>query len=207
MRFSGSRRDATRVRRGLLHNRQNWRPDPANYFALPQQDVRIDRRSPGPGFRHLVTVAQLRAFLDLLPDWDEVAVGLDAIVLDRGSEDLQGWHRPHLIGLRAWEQELWWHDCHPLFEAEHRAVLDRLGVTRIHGDEHVEMRWTEAQARTFQLLHVLPHELGHHHDRVTTRRRRRGGRGESYAEAYALRALETVWDAYVARFGFVDHIR
>ena len=61
--------------------------------------------------------------------------------------------------------------------------------------------WTEAQARAFQLLHILPHELGHHHDRMTTRTRRYAARGEPYAEEYANRVLDDVWPAYISRFG------
>lgn len=91
MRFSGNRRTATRVQSGRTQQKNNWRPDPSNYFALPQQEVRIERRSPEPGFRHLVKIAQLRAFLELLPEWEEVAVGLDAIVLDDGYDPGMGW--------------------------------------------------------------------------------------------------------------------
>ena len=36
-------------------------------------------------------IAQLRAFLELLPEWEEVAVGLDAIVLDDGYDPGMGW--------------------------------------------------------------------------------------------------------------------
>jgi hypothetical protein len=49
-------------------------------------------------------------------------------------------------------------------------------------------------------MHILPHELGHHYDLITSLRQRRAGRGESYAEAYALRALEDVWPIYARRF-------
>src|SRR3954468_24628576 len=76
------RRTATRVRDGRVQKKQNWAPDRQDYLALPQDEIRIYRRDPGKGYRHLVTVEQLRAFLDMLPDWEEAAIGVDAIVLN-----------------------------------------------------------------------------------------------------------------------------
>ena len=189
-----------RVRDGRVQKKNNWRPDRGDYFALAQDEVRLDRWDPGPGFRHVVTVAQLRAFIALLPDWDDLAVGLDAVVLDEG-QDSMGWHSEGVIGICAWEQALWWEDGDRDFVEDHRHVLDVLGVERrAHGDA-LEVCWTEEQARGFQLLHILPHELGHHHDRITTRSQRRVARGEPYAERYAHRVLDAVWPAYARRFG------
>ncbi len=51
-----------------------------------------------------------------------------------------------------------------------------------------------------QNLHILLHELGHHHDRITTRSRRRASRGESYAEQYARTYEERIWADYLRRF-------
>ena len=67
-------------------------------------------------------------------------------------------------------------------------------------DDHLEIRWTEPQARAYQLLRILPHELGHHHDRITTRSRVRSSRGEGYAEANANRVLEQVFPTYAHAF-------
>jgi hypothetical protein len=69
------------------------------------------------------------------------------------------------------------------------------------GDRRV-VKWNEAQARAFQLLHVLLHELGHHHDRMPTRSQPRSApRGEPFAEAYARTFQERLWDTYLTRFG------
>jgi hypothetical protein len=96
---------------------------------------------------------------------------------------------------------------------EHRSILELLDVEQVPIEDsaecgelvrhledrsdpdpsvpgHVELRFTEGQARAYQLLHILPHELGHHHDRITTRSRRRSARGEPYAEAYANRVAQ-----------------
>ena len=198
---SGHRRTATRVRDGRVQKKNNWELDRGDYVALEQDEIRLDRRPPGRGYRHLLTIADVRAFIALLPAWDEVAIGLDAIVLDAGSADCMGWHRLGVVAVCAWDHELWWTDCDPAWERDYRPVLDLIGVERERVGECVAFRWTEAQARAFQLLDVLPHELGHHHDRITNRGGARAARGEPYAEAYALRVMDEVWSAYADRFG------
>jgi hypothetical protein len=197
---SGNRRSATRVRDGRVQKKNNWSPDRGDYFAVAQDEVRLDRRDPGPGFRHVVTIAQLRAFIALLPDWDDVAVGLDAIVLDEG-QDCMGWHDIGIVAVCAWEHGLWWEACDPAFEDAHRDVLEIIGVERELQADELKVRWTDEQARAFQLLHILPHELGHHHDRITTKSQRRAARGEPYAERYAYRVLDAVWPTYARHFG------
>jgi hypothetical protein len=141
---SGNRRTATSVRDGRVQKKNNWNPDRRDYFALRQDEVRLDRRTPGPGFRHVVTVAQLRAFIALLPDWDDVAVRLDAIVLDEG-KDCMGWHSDGVVAVCAWEQGLWWEDGDRDFEADHREVLDILGVQREWLDDKLKVRWTRSR--------------------------------------------------------------
>jgi hypothetical protein len=179
------RRTATKVRNGRVLKKNNWRLDPDDYRALTQQEIRLDRRRPGEGSRHLITIAQLRTFIGLLPYWEEVAVGLDAIVLDAAT-DCAGWCGPGVVAVCAWDAHVWeWWS--PSMEAEHRHILDLLAVERVPLEqsedyqdlrefgpplpEYVEVQWTVPQARAYQLLHILPHELGHHHDRITTRRR------------------------------------
>ena len=211
-----------KVRDGRVQKKNNWRLDRDDYFAVPQTEIRIDRRDPAWGCRHLMTVAQLRAFLDLLPDWDEVAVGLRAIVLD-SADDCMGWHDRGVVAVCAWEHELCWDLADWDWVKGHLGVLEHLGVSHraLSAEEafervleivgprlarkpkrrYAEVRWREAQARAFQLLHVLPHELGHHHDRMTTRSRRQPARGENYAESYAHRVMELVWPAYADAFG------
>jgi hypothetical protein len=210
-----------KVRNGRVLKKHNWRLDPGDYRALPQDEIRLDRRRPPEGSRHLITIAELRRFIALLPDWDEVAVGLDAIVLDSAT-DCAGWCGPGVVAICAWDHDLWdWWSAD--MEHEHRHILDLLAVERVpitESAEHaeliddltalgvrvprplgeVEVRWTQAQARAYQLLHILPHELGHHHDRMTTRSRRNAARGEPFAEAYAQRVLDRVWPAYARAF-------
>jgi hypothetical protein len=129
-----------------------------------------------------------------------VAVGLDAIRLDAGHPGLMGWQDFVIVAVCAWEHELWWNDADRGFVDEHREILDRLDVERAAAGPRVQLRWTEPQARAFQLLHILPHELGHHHDQMTTLSRRDAARGEPYAERYAHQALEALWPHHATTF-------
>jgi hypothetical protein len=189
------RRQSPKVRDGQVQRKNNWQVHEGDYFVRRQDEIRLDRRDPGPGRRHLLTIRQLREFIALLPVWDEVAIDLDAIVLDSDT-DCMGWHRTGVVAICGWEQDLWWTRPDWDWVADNRRLLDLIGVEITKR----EVRWTEAQARAFQLLDVLPHELGHHHDRITTRAQREAARGEPYAEAYALRVLDELWPAYVQRF-------
>jgi hypothetical protein len=182
--------------------KNNWSPDHRDYYARPQSEIQIERTHPGAGYRHVVTVAQLRKFLALLPDWDELAVGLEAISLYEGGHGWLGMSNPGVVAIAAWEKDLWWPEVHASWVDEVCDLLELLDVEVVqHGAERVwlELRWTEAQARAFMLLDVLVHELGHHHDRLTTR----GGvaaRGEPYAMAYARKVQAEVWPEYVRQF-------
>jgi len=158
----------------------------------------IDRRRPKPGHRHLLTKADIQKFIDILPDWEELSKGLKAIVLSE-EDDCYGWHYQGVVGICAWDKDLW-QEYGAKFFAEHSQILDRLGVETVPlPDGEAECRFTENQARAFQLVHIFLHELGHHHDRMTNKSNR-ASRGEPYAEAYALKYMDVIWDAYVSRF-------
>jgi hypothetical protein len=112
-----------------------------------------------------------------------------------------GWCAPGFVGISAWEEELWWDDARPHFVADHRDVFELLGVDFSEEGGRWTVKWTEGQARAFQLLHIFLHELGHHHDRMTTRAKRHAGRGEPYAEECARRYFDRIWDNYLRVFG------
>ena len=177
---------------------------PATIARSHRTQIRLDRRRPPDGSRHLITIAELRRFIALLPDWDDVAVGLDAIVLDSAT-DCAGWCGPGVVAICAWPHDLWdWWSAE--MTEEHRHILDLLEVQRVPIEESVEHRElideltgtaSERQhsrvtssfagpspgARVPAAAHP-PTRLGHHHDRITTRAERSIGRGEPYAEAY-----------------------
>ena len=162
----------------------------------------IVRERPGRGYCHVVSQRQILAFVELLPDWAELSRGLHAIVLAPGNESADGTHNRGVITLDAWEAELervvvasWY--------AAHANVLDRLGVPcepfREDDEDVVRCKFDRRTARDFHLLHVLLHELGHHHDRMTTRTRRDCARGEHYAESFALERERVVWERYCSQ--------
>jgi hypothetical protein len=195
-----NRRTAPKVRHGQVQWKNNWTRSRDDYHAWKQSEIRLDRRAPGDGYRHLLTIAQLRTAVTLLPDWSEAARGLDAIVLDAGDRNTMGWHLPGVVAICAWERDLWWRKATRWFLNENRDLLDLLDVERVKAGGRTELRWTEAQARAFQVLDVLPHELGHHHDSMTTKSGAHAARGEPYAAQYAKRALETMWPRYLEEF-------
>jgi hypothetical protein len=193
------RKSAPRVKRGRVQKRNNWEPSPS-YRDGSRPLPTLDRQRPGEGFRHLLKRRDVESFIELLPDWAELAVGLNAIVLAPGGGAM-GLHEPGVIHVCAWEDDLWWPDAHPDFVSDHRRIFDLLSVEVAIEGERTVVKWTEGQARAFQLLHVFLHELGHHHDRMTTRSKRRTARGESYAETYANRYFASIWDGYFRVFG------
>lgn len=225
-----NRRTTPRVRDGRVQKKHNWRPAEGRLLARSPDEIRLERRRPAEGHRHLVTVAHLRTCLPMLPDWEEAAKGLRAIVL-ASDTDSYGWYQAGVVALCNWEHDLWTLES-PAFLTEFATLLDLLDVVRVPAQKSFfvsdlnatlrdinesvdgppvkpltvpnatwhEVRWTEAQARAFLLLYTLPHELGHHHDAMTQRNERALPRGEPYAEAYAHRALDAVWPLYTREF-------
>jgi hypothetical protein len=137
------RRTAMKVRDGRVLKKNNWRLDAGDYRTLPQDEIRLDRRKPPYGSRHLITIAQLRRFIALLPDWDEVAVGLDAIVLDSAT-DCAGWCGPGVVAICAWDHDLWdWWPAKMVQEHDH--ILNQLDVDRVPIEQSDEYRETSEQ--------------------------------------------------------------
>jgi hypothetical protein len=195
-----NRRTAPRVVRGKVQRKNRWSPTP-NYYNSSQDRPVVDRRRPGRLHRHILYKQDVLRFIDLLPDWAELSIGLNAVVLAPAGYNVDGWHRPGVVAVCAWRRELWYETDRAWFEA-HRPVLERIGVPceDIEGGD-VLCQWTEGTIRAYQLLHVLLHELGHHRDRMTTRSKKDACRGESFAEQYALDYADRIWDRYVVEFG------
>lgn len=81
----------------------------------------------------------------------------------------------------------------PISDVHRDAEPDAKGV-RYHA------AFSESTAMAFLLVHVLVHELGHHHDRMTSPRHKDCTRGERYAEEYARRYEDRIWPAYCRVF-------
>jgi hypothetical protein len=197
---SSRRKTGTKVWDGKVVRKN--RTELSNHYSQVRQiETVIDRRRPGPGYKHYLTITDVRRFIAILPDWSELSIGLDAIVLAEGGNAM-GWHSDGVVAVCAWARELVL-DWDKTFISAHAEVLNRLGVGRepIAGDaDGMWCHFSESSIKGFQLMHVLLHELGHHHDRMTTTSQVQAARGESYAERYALRYADTLWDAYFREF-------
>ena len=175
----------------------------ANYYDTPQSSLVIDRQRPGKGYRHILMQRDIERFIGLLPDWAELSRELNAIVLAPGERTTAGWHELGVVHICAWESDLWIDfNSDTAFFRDHREIFSRFGVEmQVSDDEYTLCKFTEAQVRAYQLLHILLHELGHHHDRTTTKSKLRASRGEPYAEAYALQYEAVIWGRYQEAFG------
>lgn len=196
------RKTGTKVRNGKV-TRKNRTALSDHYSQVRQSETVIDRLRPGDGFKHYLTIADVRRFIEILPDWNELSTGLDAIVLDEGG-DAMGWHWDGVVAVCAWERELTL-DWDTVFVDAHAVILDRLGVKREIISDDPDGTWCyfdETSIKGFQLMHILLHELGHHHDRMTTKSKRSSARGENYAEQYALKHADNLWDAYFGVFNW-----
>lgn len=194
------RKTAPRVKRGKVQRKNRSALTPTCYNTTFDSPM-IERWRPGCGFRHVLQREHIERFIGLLPEWPELSSGLNAIVLAHGDEHCDGWHRPGVVAICAWDRELARKADRVWFD-DHRVVFDMIGLSWQPSDDgDVLCQWTESTVRAYQLTHVLLHELGHHHDRMTTRRQRDSCRGEAYAERYALRHANLIWRRYVNAFG------
>jgi len=193
------RKTAPRVRGGRVQKKNSWQPAHGDYNRVRQRCPVIDRKRPGEGYTHVLRRADVQRFTELLPDWDELAVGLDAVVLAPGEWNTEGWYERGVVVVCAWEKGLWTHSTREYCESNN-AMLDRLDVPREDRGSYVLCKWTEPTVRAYQLLGVLLHELGHHHDLMTTRSRWDAARGEPFAEEYAHRYADEIWASYAQAF-------
>jgi hypothetical protein len=194
-----NRKSDPKVTGGIVQRKNNWAATP-NYYNMEQAPPMIDRRRPGKGFRHLLKRKDVEAFIGILPDWNELSIGLNAIVLSSGNLDIFGYHTLGVVHVCAWDEQLWIELSHRGFEAE-RAIIENLRVPYEAKKNKVVCKFNERTARAHQLLATLLHELGHHHDRMTTRTKVSADRGESYAEDYARKYAERIWTRYQEVFG------
>ncbi|MFP4014654.1 MAG: hypothetical protein ACLFVQ_11245 [Chitinispirillaceae bacterium] len=187
------------VYRGKVKNSDRVVQTPS-YWNTSQPYPVVDREKPGKGFRHFLTRSDIFAFVGILPEWEEVSKGLDGVLLSSGEKGVDGWHTRSIVAISAWERECW--RVVPVeYYHVHKYLLGRLKVPCLKQGREYQCRFTPSQIRAFQLLHVFLHELGHHHDRMTTKSRKESSRGELFAEHYALKYGERVWDRYMDVFG------
>jgi len=195
------RKTSTKVVQGKVQPKNRIAPTWNNGSQEQGKTVVIERERPGQGFRHVLRKQDIVKFIGLLPDWEQLSKGLHTIVLARGEADCDGWHIPGAVGVCAWERQMWRKSTH--YDCERDLdILQRLDVPVVKQDRRLLVcQFSEASIRGFQLLRVLLHELGHHHDQMTTRSKNEPSRGETYAEAYAKHYEKVIWDRFLDRFG------
>ena len=196
----GNRKSAMQVVAGRVQKKNNWELSPDYYRAPQPRFVAIDRKRPGEGHRHILKKSDIYKFLELLPDWDELAIGLNAIVLAPAEYNTAGYHVPGVAHVCAWDADLWQY-LTPNHYMAHKDIYARFGVIGELTDQNDYLcKFDEDAVRGYQLLHILLHELGHHHDRMTSRLQKKAGRGERYAEEYARQYEAKIWNDYVKAF-------
>ena len=163
----------------------------------------FEKERPGKGHFHALSKADLLAFFEIIPRWEELAVGLKGVRLIEWDNFDGIYYHAGIICIPAWERELWRSVSDGFFH-EHRKLYDRLGVP-YEKDEDDDGYWllkfTEETIRAYQLLHIFIHELGHHVDRMTSRTKTHCARGEHFAENYAFEFERRVWEDYQSVFG------
>jgi hypothetical protein len=192
-------RSSPRVKSGRQYRAESSSPAVKDHNT-PRPYPEIHRKHPGPGHRHVLLIRHVREFLAILPEWPALAVGLNAVLLAPARPNCDGFHRPGLVAICAQPRNLRQLVTNVAYVDDHRDIFDRLGVPVEKTDDGHVLHFTERTLRAYQLLHVLLHELGHHHDRMTTRPQRRASRGERFAELYARTHADHIWSRYLALY-------
>lgn len=188
-----NRKTTPKVKNGKVQ-KKNRHTETENYWNTRQDTLQIDKESPGKGYKHFLKKADIIEFLEILPNWNEIEIELDAILLAQGG-GADGWYNDGVIGICAWDKNMTSSIDKEYFN-EHLDLFKRLEIKYEIKKETVVCHFNDKQIKAFQLLHVLLHELGHHHDRINTKNKNKIGRGENYAESYAEKYEKKVWSKY-----------
>lgn len=192
------RKTTPKVKDGRVQkkNRHDLTP---NYWNIRQEQLQFDIQKPGKGYKHFLKKRDIVQFLEILPNWEELQIELDAVILAEGG-GTDGWYTNGVLAICAWEKDKTVSMNTGYFE-DHKDIFDRLNVEYEVKTSGVICYFTEAQIIAYQLLHIFLHELGHHHDRISTKYRNDNApRGERYAEDYALKYEQIIWNRFFETF-------
>ena len=196
------RRTATKVKDGTVQFKNRWDQTP-NIFNTQFNIPFIDKEKPGRGYKHLLRKHEVATFLELLPEWEHLSKGLNVILLASSEYDALGWHEPGIVAVCAWDRNIYWECAIPSFIEEHKNLFNKLGVPFKLTGKYYEVDFNVESAKAFQLVHILVHELGHHHDRMTTKSKNSPARGESFAELYANNYEDEILSRYREAFNYI----
>jgi hypothetical protein len=192
-------KSSPRVKSGQQYRSQRSLPE-MEFGSGSGRSLRILRKHPGKGFRHVLLIRDIRLFLSILPDWPTLSEGLNTILLAPARPNSDGFHRPGLVAICAQDRNPSSLIKNAQYIHDHRDILARIGVPIEQTSEGHFLHFTPNTLRTFQLLHVFLHELGHHHDRMCTHSKRQASRGEKFAEMYARTHADYIWSRYLELF-------
>jgi hypothetical protein len=162
-----SQRERPKSRRANVGNQSSREPfSPPEDWHEPKEDgrpYRIIKQAPGPGYRHVVTPADIRDRLSDLPP--EFLKGLEVVQLSRMTRKKQSFP---CYGMQ-WGSSLY---LYPLEESltEHFATAPQptfFNEARMYGGKWEQdgqswtLTWSESAIRDFYLNNILIHELGH----------------------------------------------
>jgi hypothetical protein len=187
------------VKSGRQYQSERSVPAPGDHNsrrAYPE----IYRKHPGLGYRHVLMIRDVRAFISILPNWPTLSIGLNTILLAPARPNCDGFHRAGLVAICAQSRDLHQLIRNDHYIAEHRHIFERLDIPVEKATDGHIIHFTQSTLRAYQLLHVFLHELGHHHDRMTTRSQRKPSRGERFAELYARGHGDMIWQQYFEIF-------
>lgn len=191
------RKTSPKVKNGKVQKKNCHRQTP-NYWNTRQDTFQIDIEKPGKGYKHFLKKRDIIKFLEILPNWEELNIELDAVVLASGG-GVDGWYNNGVIGICAWEKDKSSFMNKGYFY-DHKEIFNRLHVSYEIKSKGVLCHFTEGQIIAYQLLHIFLHELGHHHDRISTKEKVVVPRGENYAETYALKYEQIIWNKFFEVF-------
>lgn len=186
-----------KVKDGRVQKKNRHASTPT-YWNTRQKELQVDIRKPGKGYKHFLKKRDIIRFLELLPNWEELNIELDAVILAEGG-GADGWYSNGVIAICAWEKNKTVSLYREYFD-EHRDIFDRLNVEYEIKAKSVICHFTEDQIVAYQLLHIFLHELGHHHDRISTKEKIAVPRGEDYAESYAFKYEKIIWNRFFEEF-------
>ena len=192
-----NRKTTPKVRDGRVQkkNRHDLTP---TYWNTRQNILQIDIENPGKGYKNFLKKRDIIQFLEILPHWEEIESEFDAVLLAPGG-DSDGWYLDGVVAICAWEKNMT-SSLNTNYFNNHKELFDRLGVKYEIRKNYVICHFTEDQIKAYQLLHILLHEIGHHHDRINTKSKRGPSNGEPYAESYAFKYEKIIWNKYFDTF-------
>lgn len=195
-----NRKTTPKVKNGKVQKKNRHRLTP-NYWNIRQRELQLDIEKPGKGYKHFLKKRDILSFLKILPNWEELNIELDAVILAEGG-GADGWYNDGVLAICAWEKEKTISMNRTYFD-EHKDIFERLNVSHEIKSNGVICHFTENQIKAYQLLHIFLHELGHHHDRVSTKEKvDNAPRGERYAEDYAFKYEKIIWNRFFEEFEF-----